>query len=180
MSDLNLKVEEISSANQTSELKKSKDVQLGHKEERKSKSTLKKKPSTHDKHSKGKKSSTNAKEVTTVESEKPKREGSSMNYNSANGKQSEKTDEPYQDSRTNSKNNSALAVHTRHQKNKSVKEKTEQSDTNEKELSEKVIVTSVPSPKKANKGSNLGNIFNGGKIRIDLTYTKYKVLREIA
>ena len=75
--------------------------------------------------------------------------------------------------------NSALAVHTRHQKNKSVKEKTEQSDTNEKESSEKAIVTSIPSPKK-NKSSNPGNIFNGGKIRIDLTYTKYKVLREIA
>ena len=124
MSDLNLKVDEISSANQTSELKKSKDVQLGHKEERKSKSTLKKKPSTHDKHSKGKKSSTNTKEGTTVESDKPNREGSSMKYNSANAKQSA-TDEPYQDSRTSSKNNSALAVHTRHQKNKSVKEKTE-------------------------------------------------------
>ena len=43
-----------------------------------------------------------------------------------------------------------------------------------------MIVNSQPSPKKANKSGNPGNIFNGGKIRIDLTYTKYKVLREIA
>ena len=71
-------------------------------------------------------------------------------------------------------------MHARHQKNKSVKEKTEQSDANEKESSEKAIVTSIPSPKKGNKSGNPGNIFNGGKIRIDLTYTKYKVLREIA
>ena len=175
MSDLNLKVEEITSANQTSELKKSKDVQLAPKEERKSKSTLKKKPSSNDKHIKGKKSGT-SKEVTTVESDKPKREGSSLNQSV---RQSEQVDDPYQDGRTSSKNNSAMATHARHQKNKSAKERPDQPDNIEKPAIEKQIVNSQPSPKKIKSGLP-GNIFNGGKIRIDLTYTKYKVLREVA
>lgn len=128
MSDLNLKVEEISSANQTSELKKSKEVQLGQKEERKSKSTLKKKPSTNEKHSKGKKLSTTSKEITTVESDRPKREGSSLKYSSANQRNNENIEDPYQDSRASSKNNSALAMHNRQQKNKSVKEKTDKAE----------------------------------------------------